>query len=521
MSGAGTEPSSMEEAGLIGDFLCGELDLKRLHECVRSAGLEPCHFSDPEARKAFEVIAANRDVLDAAALRDIVRRSKAATQRYLEKAVGNYSILIKDACDRIRNVSSIGHYMQVCALAKSLQESGFAPAARKLFHDSCTAIMQKMEMASACEVGDAVPLSEFVRPPKEQEADETIFRNGWLRKKKAGMLVSVSGSGKSVISMQFAFAWALGRPMFGIEPTRPLKIGIFQSEDDDYDLDDFFSSMERGFKKYHGWTDGDFAAATRNVLLPAWNGESGLAFVARLRAALEHELDQGKPPFDLIIVNPLLAFFGGNLSSQESVTPFLRGPEGLDSVIKDPRLRCALLFVHHTGKPASPSQVPNFGTNEYAQYVGFGSSDIQNYVRAILNIVPVRGKKGVYNLKAAKRGERLNWPEGDMKTIRHAQQGPDFMFWLEGESDPGDQPSSAAPTLEDDVRALAAELQKHTKTSLTEARKMAIGMFSQRRGNAAHAALISALNNPKSVHYGLELKPDKNVPQRKYIIPAE
>ncbi len=32
--------------------------------------------------------------------------------------------------------------------------------------------------------------------------------------------------------MQMALSWACGKPWLGIVPVRPLKIGIFQTEDD-------------------------------------------------------------------------------------------------------------------------------------------------------------------------------------------------------------------------------------------------------------------------------------------------
>ena len=60
---------------------------------------------------------------------------------------------------------------------------------------------------------------------------------------------------------------------------------------------------------------------------------------------------------DLIVVNPLQAFFGGNLSANEEVSRFVR--EGLDPIIKDADLGCGLFVVQfvtcHPLQPSSPA----------------------------------------------------------------------------------------------------------------------------------------------------------------------
>ena len=49
-------------------------------------------------------------------------------------------------------------------------------------------------------------------------------------------LIGPSGIGKSSLTLQMAFSWALGQPIFGIRPVRPLRVLIVQSENDDGDL---------------------------------------------------------------------------------------------------------------------------------------------------------------------------------------------------------------------------------------------------------------------------------------------
>jgi len=145
--------------------------------------------------------------------------------------------------------------------------------------------------------------------------------------------------------MQLAYAWACGKPAFGIRPLRPLKIAMFQTEDDLEELKSFRASMRAGYRALHGWTDLELAGAEANIRFYDTKGRTSEGFVARLREV------QSRGLFDLVIVNPLQGVTGFDIAQNALLTKFLR--EGLDSVLKDERLKCGLFVIHHTNKPPS------------------------------------------------------------------------------------------------------------------------------------------------------------------------
>ena len=89
-------------------------------------------------------------------------------------------------------------------------------------------------------------LGDYADPPPEDENPATLFRNGWLRRGGAAVLISVSGAGKSVAVTQFCDHFAVGRPWVGIAPIRPLSIAVYQAEDDDTEVADFRNNIRRG-----------------------------------------------------------------------------------------------------------------------------------------------------------------------------------------------------------------------------------------------------------------------------------
>jgi hypothetical protein len=221
------------------------------------------------------------------------------------------------------------------------------------------------------------------------------FRDGktlrYLCRGKSAWLLGPSGVGKSSLVTQFAVGWAIGAPVFGITPARPLKSLIVQAENDDYDL----AEMVQGVAHAHGihpedprWLD-----LQRNVLFRSETSSFGPLFCRKLRDML----DADRP--DVVWVDPLLSFAGIDVSKQDQVTPFLRGE--LAPVIES--LGTVLIGVHHTGKPKDSKVTRDWTAIDWA-YAGLGSSELVNWARAVMNLRPVEGR--TFELKLAKRGSR-------------------------------------------------------------------------------------------------------------------
>jgi hypothetical protein len=70
-----------------------------------------------------------------------------------------------------------------------------------------------------------------------------LLGNRWLGRGGGAFLFAETGQGKSVLVMQAAILWALGRSFFGITPRHPLKVGLWQAENDDGDCAEMFQGI--------------------------------------------------------------------------------------------------------------------------------------------------------------------------------------------------------------------------------------------------------------------------------------
>ena len=270
--------------------------------------------------------------------------------------------------------------------------------------------------------------AEISAPPPEDRNPHAIFANSFARKGHLMLLVSISGAGKSTGAIQQSFAWAKGEAgVFGITPIRPLRIAYIGCEDDNEELYELRKNMRIGYLA-QGWTNDDINHAENSIVdeSDSFVGLRGTRFARQLANLLKTRR------YDLVILNPLLAYFGINLSKNEDLSKFLR--EELDPVLKDQENGCLLVGIHHTTKPPEyKSRNDGWGTDAMAAYVGAGGAELVNYARAVLVLVPheSRQKEGVYKLVGAKRGQRLGWKstDGSCTKTRIVAHSTNCIFW--------------------------------------------------------------------------------------------
>lgn len=239
---------------------------------------------------------------------------------------------------------------------------------------------------------DGRPIGSFLLPPKNDPS--ILIGNRWLSRGDIAILASTSGMGKSSLTIQAAVTWALGRKLFdGFDPHRPLKSLIIQAEDGDGDIAEVRLSLEHVMKP----TSEEKAQIDKNVVIVTDRTHRGLGF----RAELKRLLAIHKP--DIVWVNPLLAFIGGDVNDSTDVGLFLR--EQMNSLNEPASF--AFIFVHHTSKP--PKEKAQRQWNE-VMYEMAGSADLTNAARAILSL-QATDKQGEFKLVLAKRGGRAGLTE--------------------------------------------------------------------------------------------------------------
>lgn len=260
-------------------------------------------------------------------------------------------------------------------------------------------------------------LSELERPPKNDPNE--LLKHRFLCRGGGMLLVGPTGIGKSTMTMQLLLHWAIGAKAFGIEPARPLRSLIIQAENDDGDL----SEMRDGIVKGLRFSESEKAKALENIHICSNCDHSGPEFFEKIVAPA---VETCMP--DLLVIDPALAYLGGESNNQKDVGMFLRN--FLNPLIK--RHNIGVIIVHHTNKPPSGKEKVAWSNEELA-YLGAGSAEWVNWARAMIALRST-GKKdifgaSVFELCLPKRGSRVGWLEADGETrvfakmVRHARSG--------------------------------------------------------------------------------------------------
>jgi len=275
-------------------------------------------------------------------------------------------------------------------------------------------------------LGKSVGIDELLDLDTRQDPNCVIgFRGGetlrYLCKGKSAWLLGPSGIGKSSLVTEFAVGWAMGLPVWGITPARPLKSLIIQAENDQHDLAEMAQGIAAAYQLDP--RSEQLAAVAANVRFRSETRSVGAAFVERLHRML----DVDRP--DIVWIDPLLSFAGIDVSKQSEVSTFLRAQ--LNPVLES--TGAVAIGVHHTGKPKSAKETKGWTAIDWA-YSGLGSSELVNWARAVMLLRPVDG--GLYQLMLAKRGRRagathLNGEPTSSLWLRHADVG---IRWIQSEA---------------------------------------------------------------------------------------
>lgn len=243
----------------------------------------------------------------------------------------------------------------------------------------------------------------------------TLIGKRWLCKSGSCLLVGPSGVGKSSLAMQFAAGWAVGRPVFGLTPVRPLKCLVVQAENDTGDLAEQISGVRAGMglDVFSSPPPEVLDLLRANLVFVRDTTHTGQRFAEAIRILVEKH----RP--DLVIFDPLLSFVGGDISKQEVCSQFLRG--WLNPIAEATGV--AWFAIHHTGKPPSDKDARKGWQSSDWSYAGIGSSELTNWTRASMVLRQVGS--GAFQLMLPKRGGRsgATHPNGEPTTVvwlRHA-----------------------------------------------------------------------------------------------------
>jgi hypothetical protein len=325
--------------------------------------------------------------------------------------------------------------------ANSLYDVNLSVLLEKLMGQSKT-IIPDTEMPSKT-ASDIIGENNIESPdPNELVKHRFVCRNGGL------LLVGPSGYGKSSFLTQAALMWSMGEVMMGLEPVRPLKILMIQAENDDRDVAEQLSGAINGYLENYSKADRtQLEKALQSIDYIRESSLTSEAFIRALsRKLASYSEDEQR---DMVIIDPLFAYCGCDVSDQGEMSKFLRN--WLNPVIEQNKV--GLLICHHANKP--PKDAGTLSPLSLA-YAGSGTAELTNWARAVLVISPDAEDDNLFTLTAAKRGKRLKWANGSIqKFMRHAHDGT--IYW--DETAPPLNFSEGKPTNEE-LLAMAVSLAK-------------------------------------------------------------
>jgi hypothetical protein len=228
-------------------------------------------------------------------------------------------------------------------------------------------------------------LLEFNREKDER----SVLGNRWQTRGDSLLISGPTGIGKSSFATQAVITWCLGRSLFGISTAGKLRVLVIESENNRGDLAIAFQDCCDRMKL----TDSEIMELKERLTFVRQCSLTGPAFVHELRRLIRKH----RP--DIVLIDPLFSYLGGDASSQEVMSKFLRNQ--LQPILNETGV--ILVVIHHTSKP--PKDAVNT-PNEGFAHRSFGSVELLNWAREIVTFVPRKWDQRIFSLEFRKRSRQ-------------------------------------------------------------------------------------------------------------------
>lgn len=223
---------------------------------------------------------------------------------------------------------------------------------------------------------------------------DNLLGNEFLCRKGLLIIAGPSHVGKSSLSVQQDVLWSLGRPAFGITPSRPLRILTFQAENDASAMHlaarGVIDTLELSSDEIDKVADSTACISIRSC--------SGSDFLREL----DKELENRKGWTDIVRLDPLMAFMGDDPANTKAVLEFMRS--GLNASID--KHNVGAICTHHTTK-TQYMDTDKFKPYDF-QYCMAGTADLTNLARSVIAIIPCKDGK-TFGFMAAKGKAKIGW----------------------------------------------------------------------------------------------------------------
>ena len=250
---------------------------------------------------------------------------------------------------------------------------------------------------------------------------DNLIGDRWLRRGSSLLFVGQSGCGKSSMAFYQGLCWARGAAWFGVQPVRPLKIAYIQAENDIADQHDSLKGAAMSVFGQYGWQEGLRQAG---MLFFRETVRTGADFATMLRRLVR------KTKADIVYIDPLLSYMGGNPADIEVCANFTR--HLLQPIMMETGV--VLVLVHHFPKPKGKDDKPESVAD--LAYSGFGSSDLTNWAREVIVMKELGfNHPRRFMLGMAKRADRAGLRDKEEKKVGSIiiQRGVGTISWTHAE----------------------------------------------------------------------------------------
>jgi RecA-family ATPase len=230
---------------------------------------------------------------------------------------------------------------------------------------------------------------------------DNLIGDRWLRRGSSLLFVGQSGCGKSSMAAYQGMKWASGEAWFGVKPVRALKVAYIQAENDIADQHDALKGAAQMTFGKENWERG---LRSVDMLFFRETVRTGSDFATMLRRLVR------KTKADVVYIDPLLSYMGGNPADIEVCANFTR--HLLQPIMMETGV--VLVLVHHFPKPKGKDDKPESVAD--LAYSGFGSSDLTNWAREVIVMKEVGfNNPRKFMLGMAKRADRSGMTDKDGK----------------------------------------------------------------------------------------------------------
>jgi RecA-family ATPase len=327
------------------------------------------------------------------------------------------------------------------------------------------------ERTGSTEWFDLDSLSKFDR----SKDPDCRVGNRWLCKAASLLVQGYTGIGKSSFTLQMALHWAVGKEFFGLKPVRPLRTVFVQAENDKGDLSEPFQDITK-----------DFTKEEKKLLRENFHvgREATINGAERFDGYVRGLIQKFEP--DIFFFDPLLSYFGDDISKQKAASEFFRNR--MQPIQNETGV--IIVFVHHLGKPSQNSNGQRQGP---AHYQGLGSSDIINWTRE--TIMLSEEMDGVFKMELGKRASRAGFKEA---YLRHSDNG---VLWERAEAI---RNSGDAKTLKENRKRERLEefVRRHETVTLKQMTEFAdrFGYAQNKIGTALEALAQNSVDSENPIY---------------------